>query len=211
MNGGTSATRTSCEVVDQLGDLLGLPLVFTLVVVDRVLSTREKLPDGPPLSVDLPRLTSVNRHRARPFLSRRGRAQSELGKSETIMPRWYDRGSLSGLDRLALSSGPDAGTVRSLAGPPPIRWYRVPSSLVEDGNALTYGHRLSLRIMCLAAGANWVSVSTPRQRRRKYRPVQDRRPPALCRTVRQRWPQPIDGSSITSITICPLRVLPPAF
>ena len=41
------------EVVDQLRDLLLLPLVLALVVVDRVLAAGEKLADGAAFAVDL--------------------------------------------------------------------------------------------------------------------------------------------------------------
>ena len=41
------------QVVEQLRDLLLLPLVLALVVVDRVLAAGEQLADGAPLAVDL--------------------------------------------------------------------------------------------------------------------------------------------------------------
>src|SRR5690606_18909924 len=43
------------EVGDQLGELLPLPLVLALVVVDRVLAAGEQLADGAALAVDLAR------------------------------------------------------------------------------------------------------------------------------------------------------------
>ncbi len=40
------------EIVDELGDLLGLPLVFALVVIDRVLPSEQELAHRACLAVD---------------------------------------------------------------------------------------------------------------------------------------------------------------
>jgi hypothetical protein len=42
------------EIFKQLRDLLPLPFVFALIVVDRVLTAGKKLPNGAAFAVDLP-------------------------------------------------------------------------------------------------------------------------------------------------------------
>jgi hypothetical protein len=55
-----------CKVGDQLCDLLAVPLVLALVVVNRILPACKKLADRPTLAVDFPGLLQYGRHGLRP-------------------------------------------------------------------------------------------------------------------------------------------------
>ena len=52
----------ACEVVNQLGDLLLLPFVFALVIVNRVLAASEQFSNGAALAVDLAGRTILRGH-----------------------------------------------------------------------------------------------------------------------------------------------------
>jgi hypothetical protein len=57
-NGATLVTllvaleKFVCQVVNKFGNLLPMPFVFALIVIDRILMTSKELPDGTTLPID---------------------------------------------------------------------------------------------------------------------------------------------------------------